>query len=112
MILFLHGAGETGSDNLLQINGNIDNLLSSAKERGAFLYAPQATTVAGSIFNWNDVDRTNGVMAKIDEVLANQNADQNRVYITGLSMGGRRRHVEYGQPLPRPFCRYGANCRC
>jgi predicted peptidase len=41
LILFLHGTGEAGTDNLKQINGNIDNLLSAAKQRGAFLYAPQ-----------------------------------------------------------------------
>src|ERR687897_276209 len=41
LILFLHGAGEAGTDNVKQINGNIDNLLAAAKERGAFLLAPQ-----------------------------------------------------------------------
>lgn len=88
VILFLHGAGETGTDNRSQINGNIDNLLSAAKERGAFLYAPQATTVVGQIFNWSDSERTANVMTKVDQVLTEQNADPNRVYITGLSMGG------------------------
>jgi predicted peptidase len=44
LILFLHGGGERGSDNTLQINGNIDNLLAEAKRRGAYLYAPQTTT--------------------------------------------------------------------
>jgi predicted peptidase len=42
LILFLHGGGEAGTDNLLQINSNIDNLLAAAKQRGAFLYAPQS----------------------------------------------------------------------
>ena len=88
VILFLHGAGETGSDNLAQINGNIDNLLTAAKDRGAFLYAPQATTVVGGIFNWNNLTRTDDVMTMIDQLLASQNADQTRLYVTGLSMGG------------------------
>ncbi len=88
VILFLHGAGESGSDNLAQINGNIDNLLTAAKDRGAFLYAPQATTVVGGIFNWNNVTRTTNVMSMIDQLLATQNADQTRFYVTGLSMGG------------------------
>ena len=83
VILFLHGAGETGSNNRSQINGNIDNLLDAAKERGTFLYAPQATT-----FNWSDTDRTNNVMTMVDQVLSEQNADADRLYITGLSMGG------------------------
>ena len=88
VILFLHGAGETGSDNLAQINGNIDNLLTAAKDRGAFLYAPQATTVVGGIFNWNNLARTDSVMSMVDQLLATQNADQTRLYVTGLSMGG------------------------
>ncbi len=88
VILFLHGAGETGTNNRSQINQNIDNLFDEAKERGAFLYAPQATTVSGGIFNWNDTDRTDTVIAKLDQILTEQNADPDRIYITGLSMGG------------------------
>ncbi len=88
VILFLHGAGETGTDNRNQINGNIDNLLAAAQERGTFLYAPQATTRVGSISNWNDEQRTDSVMAMVDRILDEQNADGNRIYITGLSMGG------------------------
>jgi len=83
LILFLHGAGETGSDNVSQVNGNIDNLLDTAKQRGAFLYAPQATS-----FSWTDVDRTSSVMTMIDQAFAEQNADPSRLYVTGLSMGG------------------------
>src|ERR1044072_1061470 len=44
LILFLHGSGENGTNNLSQINVNIDNLLAEAKQRGAFLYAPQSTS--------------------------------------------------------------------
>ena len=44
LILFLHGAGESGTDNRRQINGNIDNLLAAAKARDAFLYAPQTNS--------------------------------------------------------------------
>lgn len=88
VILFLHGAGESGTNNTAQINSNVNNLFAAAKERGAFLYAPQATTVVGGIFNWDNTERTSDVMAKVDQVLAEQNADPDRVYITGLSMGG------------------------
>ena len=83
LILFLHGAGETGSNNTAQVNGNIDNLLANAKSRGAFLYAPQATT-----FTWGDTTRTSDVMAMIDEAIVDFNIDPERLYVTGLSMGG------------------------
>jgi predicted esterase len=81
-ILFMHGAGEVGNNNLSQINFNIDNLLDAAKQRGAFVYAPQAN---GS---WGDTTRTNNVMAMIDQALTSYNIDPDRLYVTGLSMGG------------------------
>src|SRR5262249_16009507 len=34
-ILFMHGGGEDGTDNVNQVNVNIDNLLAEAKRRGA-----------------------------------------------------------------------------
>jgi predicted esterase len=83
LILFMHGSGETGTNNVSQINGNIDNLLQGAKDNGAFLYAPQATT-----FTWADPTRTANVMSMIDQALLDFNVDPNRLYVTGLSMGG------------------------
>lgn len=83
LILFLHGAGETGSNNSAQVNGNIDNLFDEAKQRGAFLYAPQATT-----FTWADTTRTSTVMSMVDQAILDYNIDPDRLYVTGLSMGG------------------------
>lgn len=83
LILFMHGAGETGTNNSAQVNGNIDNLFDEAKARGAFLYAPQATT-----YGWTDSTRTSIVMDQVDEALAQYNVDSERLYVTGLSMGG------------------------
>lgn len=82
-ILFLHGAGETGTNNLDQINGNLDNLLEEAKRRGAYLYAPQATS-----FGWTSLARTDSIMAMVDQVLSEANGDPEQVFVTGLSMGG------------------------
>ena len=83
VIVFLHGAGETGTNGTAQVNGNIDNLFDAAQQRGAFLYAPQAET-----FGWSGDARTSNVLAMLDNILADENADPNRVYVTGLSMGG------------------------
>lgn len=82
LILFLHGAGESGTNNSAQVNGNIDNLLAEAKRRSAFLYAPQ--TNAGWA-NGTILDRVNTML---DRALAEQPIDSTRQYVTGLSMGG------------------------
>jgi predicted peptidase len=83
LILFLHGSGEGGTDNLAPINGNVDNLLAEAKRRGAFLYAPQAPGE-----DWNSAKLTSHVMAMIARAVALQNVDPHRLYLTGLSSGG------------------------
>ena len=82
LILFLHGSGESGTDNLKQINGNIDNLLTAAKAREAFLYAPQTN------IGWEDPNMLAHAMTMIDRAIADRSVDPNRIYVTGLSMGG------------------------
>jgi predicted esterase len=82
LILFLHGAGESGTDNLAQINGNIDNLLAETKLRGAYLYAPQTNS------GWANSTVLTQTMTMINQAIAEQQVDRSRIYITGLSMGG------------------------
>jgi predicted peptidase len=82
LILFLHGAGESGSNNVSQINQNIDNLLAEAKERGAFLFAPQTNS------GWSDTGILTRTASLLDRALVDHNVDVSRLYVTGLSMGG------------------------
>ena len=82
LILFLHGSGESGTNNTSQINGNIDNLLAAAKARDAFLYAPQTN------IGWADSLLLSRAMSMIDRAIDERSVDTNRVYVTGLSMGG------------------------
>ncbi|MEX2309725.1 MAG: alpha/beta fold hydrolase [Pirellulales bacterium] len=82
LILFLHGAGESGTNNLSQINANMDNLLAEAKQRGAFLYAPQTNS------GWSPTTVTTHIATMLDRALMERNVDSERLYVTGLSMGG------------------------
>jgi len=82
LILFMHGAGESGTNNAAQVNGNIDNLLAEAKRRGAFLYAPQTNG------GWGSATILDRVKTMIDRALAERPVDGGRLYATGLSMGG------------------------
>ena len=81
VILFMHGAGDQGSNNTSQINGNIDNLIAEAKQRGAYLYAPQAAA------GWQ-TSTLNRIDAMLQRLVDTQNGDLNRIYATGLSLGG------------------------
>lgn len=82
LVLFLHGSGESGTDNLLPINENIDGLLAEVKLRGAYLYAPQTNS------GWANPTVLTQTMTMIDRAIAEQQVDANRIYVTGLSMGG------------------------
>lgn len=82
LILFLHGSGESGTNNTAQVNGNIDNLLAAAKTHDAFLYAPQTNS------GWEQTVLLGRAMTMIDRAIAERSVDPNRIYVTGLSMGG------------------------
>lgn len=82
LIVFLHGGGDAGANNVAQLNQNIDDLFAEAKRRGAFLLAPQAP------LNWRPRTVTDRAIAMVNKALADYNVDANRMYLTGYSSGG------------------------
>lgn len=84
LVVFLHGAGQRGQDNLRQLRTLPETLarFDCRRERPCFVLAPQCP--AGS--NWSDW------MAELESLILtiiNQHAvDPRRVYLTGHSMGG------------------------
>ncbi|HEY3393847.1 MAG TPA: dienelactone hydrolase family protein, partial [Lacipirellulaceae bacterium] len=82
LIVFLHGGGDAGTDNLRQLNRNIAGLAFEAERRGAFLYAPQAP------LNWRPKLITDRVMTMVDRALADYDVDLTRLYLSGYSSGG------------------------
>lgn len=83
-ILFLHGMGESGDDNVAQINQGLGKALVAHPERWPFLAIfPQKLD---PIVLWD------GYVRMLDEILAeveaNYPVDFRRLYLTGLSQGG------------------------
>lgn len=80
LVLFLHGAGERGTDiEKVKIHG-LPKLINQGKDFPFIVVSPQCPE---DIF-WNvDV-----LIALLDEIVNNYRVDTNRIYVTGLSMGG------------------------
>ena len=79
LLLFLHGAGESGSDLAKVKSHGPPKIVESKPEFPFILVSPQCPGRG-----WN-VDMLN---ALLDEIVAKYRVDQDRVYLTGLSMGG------------------------
>ena len=100
LVVFLHGAGERGGDNVAQLKF-LPAWLSEPEAREeypAFLIAPQCPKERtwGSV-NWDQqpyryaeqpVDEMRAVLGALRQVMAKHPVDPDRVYLTGLSMGG------------------------
>lgn len=84
VVLFLHGAGESGSDGVAQTTVGIGPAIAREPERfPALVVMPQASRGYG----WRGFNLAAAVAA-LDDVEANFTTDERRVYVTGISMGG------------------------
>jgi predicted peptidase len=85
VILFLHGAGERGADGVVHTKVGLGRALGEFPSRyPAIVVLPQApagTTWVG--------DQARIAMAALEKTLHEFSTDRDRVYLTGLSMGGQ-----------------------
>jgi len=100
LVLFLHGSGERGSDNIAQIGLGVLPLIEQAKKLNEpfFLIAPQCP--AGSwwaTIDWKTMRLSaaakpnplmDSVLALVESLMKANPVDPQRFYVTGLSMGG------------------------
>lgn len=98
LILFLHGAGERGDDNALQLKNCMKQFLAQQATYPAFIVAPQCPKGK----KWNEVDwhaathvtpeKPSDAFASLIPLLESLQkelpVDPKRLYVTGLSMGG------------------------
>ena len=87
LVVFLHGSGERGSDNLSQLRFLPEQMATarSRKRYPCFLLAPQC----GENSAWTLEDKQAAVIALVEQTLKDEpTIDRGRIYLTGVSMGG------------------------
>jgi predicted peptidase len=80
LLLFLHGAGERGSDLELVKKHGPPKLISQGKRFPFIVVSPQCPADRW----WEPIE----LLALLDEIQSKHKVDPDRVYVTGLSMGG------------------------
>ena len=98
LVIFLHGSGERGEDNEAQLKWGVKNFATPEvmKNYRPVVIAPQCPSGE----SWANLSQSDLslrseptkpmklLMELIDEIVANYAIDKDRIYITGLSMGG------------------------
>jgi len=98
LVIFLHGSGERGNDNEAQLKWGVMNFATDQAMmlHPAFIITPQCP----QNMNWSNFSRTDMklqstpakpmelLIGLIHQLIKTQRIDSNRIYITGLSMGG------------------------
>ena len=85
VILFLHGAGERGSDGLLQTDVGIAHAIRKDASRFPFIVVlPQCEKEK----IWGEADMQAQALAALDAAVKEFHGDRNHIYLSGLSMGG------------------------
>lgn len=84
VIFFLHGAGERGSDGVQQTKEGLPEILRSQLDFPAIVVMPQCARGTW----WGESAMEKQAFAALEQSMQSFNGDPNRLYLTGLSMGG------------------------
>jgi predicted peptidase len=108
LILFLHGAGESGTDGLRPVIQGDGSAIQWSPDKWPFVVViPQKPDIRDQ---WEQHD--DAVMAMLAQARKDYNADPDRIYLTGLSQGGHgtwvlgARHADIWAAIA-PICGYG-----
>jgi predicted peptidase len=84
LVLFLHGAGERGSDlSKVEIHGP-PKLIAAGRQIPAIVVSPQCPANEW----WTADTHLLALERLLDELVATHRVDEERIYVTGISMGG------------------------
>ncbi len=84
LMLFLHGAGERGSDlDKVKVHGP-PKLVAQGRSLPFIIASPQCPSGR----SWSDPAQMQTLIALLDDLVEKYQVDESRVYLTGLSMGG------------------------
>ena len=88
LVVFLHGSGERGEDNALQVAGNRGAVVCTEPEeqaeRPCFVLAPQVPPEK----SFTSPEFEGPFMEALEKFVREHPVDRRRIYLTGLSMGG------------------------
>lgn len=90
LIVFLHGAGEYGTNNTSQLNNNANGAMALVSDANlavqkTFMAAPQCPTNSSCWAGSTQLARLNTML---DRIATEFRIDPERIHVTGLSMGG------------------------
>jgi predicted peptidase len=97
LIVWLHGAGEKGTNNTSQMNNGVVNLANDTNQAydPAFVMVPQLPGSPGSTGAWFGGDtRGDTIISErrfllaIEDMCQQYRIDRDRIYVMGLSLGG------------------------
>jgi predicted peptidase len=84
VILYLHGSGERGDDNVRQLNGGLAPALQRFPDRYRFVVVLPQCRLGQEWYG----DMEQQTLAALEQTIREFHGDRRRVYLTGISMGG------------------------
>ena len=87
LIVYLHGAGQNGSDNEQQLDDSVGCLYAFSHDRDDYKAVILVPQCPAGVY-WRDEGPLEALIELIETTAQHELIDEDRIYITGFSMGG------------------------
>ncbi len=88
LILYLHGAGAQGKNPAILVRGDLPKIVDERPDFPFVVVAPQCSPGSWWAGNAEEPAEFGLVKAVLDDVISRYRVDRDRIYVTGVSMGG------------------------